>query len=668
MDRSFVGYSLEHNAMPGFVQTQMLNNLMSIWRSKTGGRPGIRLGGSAMDKTTYVPNFNKPVIWTANPSSQYLIGPSYFNLIRGYFPDDTQITFGLNLGNSTDNWDNTIEFAVAADKNIPQVDLFEIGNEVDLFSSTSKHRPQNWTGIEYAEEWKTVANLMKAVLPNVRFQPAVFAGSLEDGFDLSSLIKAGINGTEFKIPTYSLHFYPQSACSGNQNLDRLVDHGTLREQLQRFDPEIVAAEAGGARFTLAESNSVSCSGAVNISDTFGSALWLVNYALSAATKNIERIYFHNGPTTAYSLLIPKGAGGLSSGVRPMSYGVYFLAEALALPEQGSTTKFLVTPVSLPDNPPDLAVYGLYSNRVQKPDLDAPGTTTMTFSTTVLATSTIALVDRLETIKDVLTRTIRSVVKSVKTITTSTVITITKPTTISKRTTLSVTKTTTTRVRLTNGRMVVRTIRIVSPRVTTTVVPSITYIRSTSKRTITSQVRSTIWTTRLLTTTKTVSRAKPLTSTSYSIYPVPTALTSTAKVIMKPQASDIGDFPLGDGVFLARAVILNLSRYNTSDENVLDCPSCSGPSPSGFGTQGPRNLTSVTLTGFQPNHRLKLVRLRGPGLNAKSGVNVSGIAFSEETGEVTSAPRPGTVIVDKTGSVRFQILASEAVLLVDEKVK
>ncbi|KAK6524829.1 hypothetical protein TWF281_011727 [Arthrobotrys megalospora] len=667
VDRSFISYSLEHNAMPGFVSTQMLNNLMNVWASKTGGRPGIRLGGSAMDKSTYVPSFKQPVIWTANPSSQYLFGPSYFTSVANYFPSDTQITFGLNLANSTANWDNTVEFAVAADKYIPQVDLYEIGNEVDLYTSTSKHRPQGWTGKDYATEWQTVANRIKTALPNARFQPAVFAGSLKDGFDLGSLVKTGVDNSQFKIPAYSLHFYPQSACSGNQNLDNLVDHSALVEQLQRFDPEIAAAEAGGSRFTLAESNTVSCSGAVNVSDTFASALWLVDYALSAAAKNVERIYFHNGPTTPYSLLIPKGVSGLSSGVRPISYGVYFLAEAFALPERGSTTKFLVTPVSLPDSPPDIAVYGLYSNRMQKPNLDTVGTTIKTYKTTMRETKTMVLTNKASTMTSLATtRAIKSVSTSTRRIITSTIVTVAKTTRVTKKTTVMVTRTRTERYTRTGGTST-RLVYAVSRVATTTVIPSVIRSTSTSRTTIMSRIVSTIWTTRVVTATKVVTPANPLTTT-VSVSIKSTTVTSTERILVKPQPTDIQNFPLNEGIFLARAVVLNLSRYNTSDETALNCRSCSGPSPRGFGTQETRSSKTVTLTGFQPNHRLTLLRLRGPGLNAKSGFNISGVTFDEISGMVTSAPRSGSVYVDKTGSVNFNILASEAVLLVDEKVK
>ncbi|KAK6497576.1 hypothetical protein TWF481_011983 [Arthrobotrys musiformis] len=669
IDRSFIGYSLEHNAIPQFVLTKMLTNIMDIWASKTGGRPGIRLGGTAMDKTTWVPNFtSQAIMWWANPVSEYIAGPVYLTTLKNYFPSDTQITFGLNLVNTTGNWSNAVEFAVAATQAVPQVNLFEIGNEPDLYVQ-GKVRPTNWVGKDYANEWMSVATQVQAAIPGVRFQPAVFAKTLKDGFDIGSLIRYGADTSQFNIPTYSYHFYAQSACSGNPNLNGLVNHNTLVDLLSRFESDIAAAESVGSRFTLAESNSVSCSGAIDVSDTFASALWVVDYALYVASKNVERVYLHSGPQTPYTPFVPRGNSGLSAGVRPLSYGVYFLAEALALPSQGSSTRFLVCPVSLPGNPSDISAYGLYSNKIQKPNLDVIGTTTRVYTTTSFSTRTIYSTDKLSTGTSVSTKSIiQSVSTSTKLSTSSRIVTVTKTTKITKRTTVRATRTTTSKSRLSNGRTTTRTVKITYWKTTTTTIPSTTKSKSTSKTTITSKIYSTKWTSQRITLTITVTRATPLISTSYSVSTIPKVLTSTdTSATIKPQATDIGNFPLTDGVFLARAVVINLSPYNTSDPSVLNCRSCNYGSPQGYGTLTARASTNVTLTGFQPNHRLKMIKLQGPGLNAKSGINVSGIIFDENSGTLASASVPSSVFVDKTGAVTFRILAAEAVLLLDENV-
>ncbi|KAG4217930.1 hypothetical protein PC116_g33590, partial [Phytophthora cactorum] len=51
---------------------------------------------------------------------------------------------------------------------------------------------------------------------------------------------------------------------------------------------------------MGETNSVSCSGKSGISDTFGAALWGVDYVLLGASIGIRKTYFHLGAQSEYS--------------------------------------------------------------------------------------------------------------------------------------------------------------------------------------------------------------------------------------------------------------------------------------------------------------------------------------------------------------------------------
>jgi hypothetical protein len=50
----------------------------------------------------------------------------------------------------------------------------------------------------------------------------------------------------------------------------------------------------GRIYTMGETNSISGDSSHGVSDVFGSALWLVDYALYVASQNITRINFHQG--------------------------------------------------------------------------------------------------------------------------------------------------------------------------------------------------------------------------------------------------------------------------------------------------------------------------------------------------------------------------------------
>ncbi|CAE6402824.1 unnamed protein product [Rhizoctonia solani] len=61
----------------------------------------------------------------------------------------------------------------------------------------------------------------------------------------------------------------------------------------------IAANSVGSDFVVGEFNSVSCSGKVNITDTFGQALWALDTSLYSASLNVSRVYLHQGATLVF---------------------------------------------------------------------------------------------------------------------------------------------------------------------------------------------------------------------------------------------------------------------------------------------------------------------------------------------------------------------------------
>lgn len=54
--------------------------------------------------------------------------------------------------------------------------------------------------------------------------------------------------------------------------------------------------------TCRETNSIACHGAPGVSNTAGAALWVVDYALQAATLGISEAYFHEGVGYKYNFV------------------------------------------------------------------------------------------------------------------------------------------------------------------------------------------------------------------------------------------------------------------------------------------------------------------------------------------------------------------------------
>lgn len=123
-------------------------------------------------------------------------------------------------------------------------------------------------------------------------------------------------------------FFSGSFCSGNGALlQDLMTKANIRGNLSNFSPDVTAVRAKGLDYVLgyaisfsiitrrplltdefyvpfssSETNSFSCHGAPGVSNTAGSALWTLDYALFAAQMGISRVHFHEGIGFKYNLV------------------------------------------------------------------------------------------------------------------------------------------------------------------------------------------------------------------------------------------------------------------------------------------------------------------------------------------------------------------------------
>lgn len=152
-------------------------------------------------------------------------------------------------------------------------------------------------------------------------------------------------------------------------LDLLSDHTVLHRNVSQFVPQAAAATAAGHSLVFGETNSVSCSGRSGISDTFGAALWAVDYMLLAASLGIPKVYFHLGAQSEYSAFVPIDymyeGENLTAGVRSPWYAHYFLAHVVAGGDAGESQRGGAnwTVAALPGaNSSDLAGYAVYGGK------------------------------------------------------------------------------------------------------------------------------------------------------------------------------------------------------------------------------------------------------------------------------------------------------------------
>ena len=106
-----------------------------------------------------------------------------------------------------------------------------------------------------------------------------------------------------------------------------------------------------APYVMGETNSLSGGGASGLSDVFGAALWVVDYALWQATQNIQRVHFHQSSGSPYAAWSPSPPTTLAP-----YYGNMMVAAAV-----GSAANTSIAYLELGSDDGTLSAYRLYED-------------------------------------------------------------------------------------------------------------------------------------------------------------------------------------------------------------------------------------------------------------------------------------------------------------------
>jgi hypothetical protein len=114
------------------------------------------------------------------------------------------------------------------------------------------------------------------------------------------------NKTSFLTWMYS---YPSNNCAAQFGLGALRDpqqefpnylhHDAGRRLIEPFLNSSAIAQSLGKPFMMFETNTASCGGFPGVSNSFGAALWAIDYGLIMATSNFSRALLHIGGQNVY---------------------------------------------------------------------------------------------------------------------------------------------------------------------------------------------------------------------------------------------------------------------------------------------------------------------------------------------------------------------------------
>ena len=124
------------------------------------------------------------------------------------------------------------------------------------------------------------------------------------------------------MDSISLHQYPVSYCKKDANQTVLgwkQSQGTVLKYQKFFD----IFKKYNLPYVIGEGNSASCSGIPGVSDTFQSALWVLDYLPYLSMAGADGMNFHGSTHATYT---PIGYSNENINIRPLYYGLLGFAE------------------------------------------------------------------------------------------------------------------------------------------------------------------------------------------------------------------------------------------------------------------------------------------------------------------------------------------------------
>ncbi|KAI5303548.1 hypothetical protein KEM56_007438 [Ascosphaera pollenicola] len=348
----FLCYSIEFFFWPDFAgnfthPNTFSNNLLDNLGQLQGQKPYIRVGGNSQDLSIFDASLPTATAGTIDEHAKLTdypmkskIGPSFFESYHT-FPN-TKFTYGFNLAaNGTLGEKITNETVPLVCKALANGRLayLKVGNEPDHFGTVNQTtdvylRPKNWTEKGYVSDWlartRLIRERMRLYCPEfkedeIKFLAPSFAE--KDNFVLDPVKVWGKEklGRDHDIVLNSMHNYIDGAHEPGVNLaNTLLNHTKLKSSISHhleIRKKIQANTSGkDIPYILGETNSLFQGGAPALSNSFGAALWNVDFSLYVASKGMGRVHMHHGTDYRYNSWQPVQTEKTTIGTKGPYYG------------------------------------------------------------------------------------------------------------------------------------------------------------------------------------------------------------------------------------------------------------------------------------------------------------------------------------------------------------
>jgi hypothetical protein len=326
----FVGFSIEIKALEQYAGTNpdavnpIFLHLIEDIAPEQG--PVLRLGGDSTDWSWW------PVSSVARPSGiRFTLTPNWLDVAHSVA---TGVRGRLILGVDLEA-DNRAVAAAEANAMVARIGrgsvaALELGNEPELYGSFGWYRsasgtpvlgrPRDYDPAAFQRDYSSFA----PHLPDVRLAgPSSGAATW--------LAKLGpFLDAEPRVRLVTVHAYPLKHCTKSKviTIAQLLSDQSSYGLAASVAPYVAVAGAHHDPLRVDEMNGISCGGTRGVSDSFASALWMLDALFEMARTGVTGVNIHTVPGTINEVIGPDNAGGSEHmRVHPEYYGMMMFAQA-----------------------------------------------------------------------------------------------------------------------------------------------------------------------------------------------------------------------------------------------------------------------------------------------------------------------------------------------------
>lgn len=317
----FVGLSLEYPAIQAYTGSRPGRALVRLIRNLSPGhRPVLRIGGNSTDETWW-PRQGQP----APRGATFALNEGWLRATSALTDAlDPRLIMGLNLASARPHAAVSEVQAFQRGLGSGHIEAFEIGNEPDLYGlfpwyKNVYRRPADYSLRDLIGEFSRWRAAIGRQLTVAGPAYATFDWSLSRFIDAESGLKL-----------VTFHHYPLDACltkpsaTGYPTIARLLGDRASSGFAALLAPAVAAAHAHHLPFRLDELNSAACSGKWGVSNTFASALWILDTLFDLARAGVDGVNVHTFPGAAYA---PFDVYHGHAVVRPEYFGMRLFTQA-----------------------------------------------------------------------------------------------------------------------------------------------------------------------------------------------------------------------------------------------------------------------------------------------------------------------------------------------------